>query len=316
MRRHFGTHARHTTDLPCSVPHFPQEDAKLRATNLTIRRGGNCPNSLEVLQQLVTDKDNTQLHLVSCLPRRDAPSTRRIISSFGPDTRVDFRHCIYREGYTEAASSYIIRSQQSNSRTIVNYNHLPEMTCHEFAQVVDGFDGHEPTLWHFEGRIPETTLACMRLLRQKLPEANISVEVEKPGREGLSQLAQEADVVFYSRVWAESRGHRSAKACLTKERRHQGSLGLCTWGADGATIMSQATGACLHCPVESESGQISVIDPVGAGDTFIAGMLLSLIRNDWPLSDIGKAASFAVRLATLKVQREGFGGLGLDIASR
>ncbi|KAF5125997.1 hypothetical protein E5D57_010691 [Metarhizium anisopliae] len=85
---------------------------------------------------------------------------------------------------------------------------------------------------------------------------------------------------------------------------------------DGATIMSQATGACLHCPMESESGQISVIDPVGAGDTFIAGMLLSLIRNDWPLSDIGKAASFAVRLATLKVQREGFGGLGLDIASR
>ncbi|EXV00752.1 ribokinase/pfkB superfamily protein [Metarhizium robertsii] len=247
-------------DTILSVPHFPQEDAKLRATNLTIRRGGNCPNSLEVLQQLVTDKDNTQLHLVSCLPRRDAPSTRRIISSFGPDTRVDFRHCIYREGYTEAASSYIIRSQQSNSRTIVNYNHLPEMTCHEFAQVVDGFDGHEPTLWHFEGRIPETTLACMRLLRQKLPEANISVEVEKPGREGLSQLAQEADVVFYSRVWAESRGHRSAKACLTKERRHQGSLGLCTWGADGATIMSQATGACLHCPVESESGQISVIE--------------------------------------------------------
>lgn len=56
-----------------------------------------------------------------------------------------------------------------------------------------------------QGRIPETTLACMRLLRQKLPEANISVEVEKPGREGLSQLAQEADVVFYSRAWAEVR---------------------------------------------------------------------------------------------------------------
>lgn len=152
--RHSGTRARHTdltcAALPCSVPHFPEEDAKLRATNLTIRRGGNCPNSLEVLQQLVTDKDNTQLHLVSCLPRRDAPSTRRIISSFGPDTRADFRHCIYREGYTEAASSYIIRSQQSNSRTIVNYNDLPEMTCDEFAQVVDGFDRHEPTFWHFE----------------------------------------------------------------------------------------------------------------------------------------------------------------------
>jgi ketohexokinase len=56
--------------------------------------------------------------------------------------------------------------------------------------------------------------------------------------------------------------------------------------------------------------------PVGAGDTFIAGMLLGLVRNNWPLSgsNISKAASFAVKLATLKVQREGFQGLAVDIA--
>lgn len=56
--------------------------------------------------------------------------------------------------------------------------------------------------------------------------------------------------------------------------------------------------------------------PVGAGDTFIAGMLLGLMRNDWPLSDIGSTVSFAVKLATLKVQREGFEGLGVAIAGR
>ncbi len=33
--------------------------------------------------------------------------------------------------------------------------------------------------------------------------AKISIEVEKPGREGLEELAAEADVVFYSRSWAE-----------------------------------------------------------------------------------------------------------------
>jgi len=31
----------------------------------------------------------------------------------------------------------------------------------------------------------------------------VSVEVEKPGREGLEELAAEADVVFYSKSWAE-----------------------------------------------------------------------------------------------------------------
>lgn len=57
----------------------------------------------------------------------------------------------------------------------------------------------------------------------------------------------------------------------------------------------------------------SSYSPVGAGDTFIAGMLLGLISNDWPLSDIGGTTSFAVKLATLKVQREGFEGLGVDM---
>ncbi|OAA45479.1 hypothetical protein NOR_03268 [Metarhizium rileyi] len=84
------------------------------------------------------------------------------------------------------------------------------MTYDEFAEVVGAFDGREQTWWHFEGRIPETLLACMRLLRQKLPKANISVEVEKPGREGLLQLAAEADVVFYSRTWAEVRSRHTS----------------------------------------------------------------------------------------------------------
>ena len=38
-----------------------------------------------------------------------------------------------------------------------------------------------------------------------LPEAKVSVEVEKPQRDGLAELATEADVVFYSRAWAEVR---------------------------------------------------------------------------------------------------------------
>lgn len=56
---------------------------------------------------------------------------------------------------------------------------------------------------HQQGRLPETTLECIRYLRQSDPEARISVEVEKPGRQGLQELAAEADVVFYSKSWAE-----------------------------------------------------------------------------------------------------------------
>lgn len=58
---------------------------------------------------------------------------------------------------------------------------------------------------------------------------------------------------------------------------------------------------------------LSIYSAVGAGDTFIAGalyVLLCFADTDWSLKD---KISFATELATLKVQREGFAGLGQDM---
>lgn len=46
-------------------------------------------------------------------------------------------------------------------------------------------------------------LTCIRYLREKFPAVRVSVEVEKPARPGLQELAVEADVVFYSKSWAQ-----------------------------------------------------------------------------------------------------------------
>ncbi|KAM3560506.1 hypothetical protein MY1884_002895 [Beauveria asiatica] len=288
-------------DTILTVPHYPEEDTKLRASNLEIRRGGNCANSLQVLQQLierpadaankaVPDDDpsrpdeavKNRLYLLACLPKQDSPATRQVMQSFGSGTPISFKHCLYRADATEAASSYIIRSSKTGSRTLVNHNALEEMTVAEFEAVARDFEADGQSWWHFEGRIPETTLECIRILRRILPGSKISVEVEKPGRQGLRALAAEADVVFYSKVWAEDRGYDSAMACLTAEPAGQ---------ADKMT------------------------SSVGAGDTFIAGMLYSLTtggREDKPW-DARRCVRLAVDLATLKVQREGFAGLGHDV---
>lgn len=186
-----------------SVPRYPEEDSKLRATNLVVRRGGNCPNSLEVLQQLTT---SLTLYVVSPLPRRDSIASNRILSSFGTDSRINLSRCLFREEYEEAASSYIIRSEATGTRTLVNYNALPEMTADEFSRtVINTIPEDEEAWWHFEGRIPGVTAECVRAIKRKHPRATVSVEIEKPGREGLIELANEADVVFYSRTWAEVR---------------------------------------------------------------------------------------------------------------
>ncbi|QSS64810.1 kinase, pfkB family protein [Histoplasma capsulatum] len=257
-------------DTILTVDHYPGEDEKLRASRISRRRGGNTLNTLEVLQQLLecgsskdTNTPNTAsaaqilsdrqqqnttspLCAIAVLPARSSPATRELEASFGPGSRVDLQHCIYREQCSDAASSYIIKSASTGSRTI--------------------------------GRIPAVTRKCIQYLRQSFPGDKVSVEVEKPGREGLQDLAAVADVVFYSKSWAQANGYGSLEDFLRAQ----------------SPLTPRAT--------------------IGAGDTFIAGMLHHFIRR--PESDgdddfsLLRAMDFANHLAGRKVVQEGFEGLG------
>lgn len=98
------------------------------------------------------------LHLVTVLPSRRSPATEKVSSSFAANglADVDLTHCIHREEQTEPASSYIIHSQETGSRTIVNYNGLAEMTVEEFLEVADKFQQVDADVWwHFEVRVVE-----------------------------------------------------------------------------------------------------------------------------------------------------------------
>jgi ketohexokinase len=72
-----------------------------------------------------------------------------------------------------------------------------------------------------QGRIPDVTLQCIRYLRQRDSSIRISVEVEKPGRPGLQELAAEADVVVYSKGWAQviTTDRYSSTFCITDSLR-------------------------------------------------------------------------------------------------
>jgi len=201
-------------DTILTVPYFPDEDSKLRATSLQVRRGGNCPNTLEVFHQLAQHQQHhpastghvptpVKTHLISSLPSHNSTATKEILSSFdpagdpptdqasetvpgdgiststpaptpsalsrpSPDTgssimegsTLSFTHCLYREDHASPASSYIVRSNETGSRTIINFNDLPEMTGGEFVKVAgdilkevrEGEGEGRGCWWHFEVR--------------------------------------------------------------------------------------------------------------------------------------------------------------------
>ncbi|KAJ5239396.1 pfkB family kinase [Penicillium chermesinum] len=178
----------------CRTPHYPAEDEKQRATSISRRRGET------VLQQLIAASyQSLSLHLVSVLPARLSSASQYIISDLEPG--VQLKQCIFREASQEPASCYIIKSQATGSRTVVNHNELPEMTVDEFIENVQRLEPC-PTWVHFEGRIPEVTRECIRYVQRQFPSASVSVEIERPGRPGLQELAKLANVVFYAKSWA------------------------------------------------------------------------------------------------------------------
>ena len=112
-----------------------------------------------------------------------------LLSSFEPESPTPWPLTVYE----------LVRCEGANgSRTIVNYNPLTEMSFEEFRSV---YERYGPVDWaHFEGRNIETIRDILPYLRSK--GVKISLECEKPDREGLEELIPLADVLFFSKTWA------------------------------------------------------------------------------------------------------------------
>jgi ketohexokinase len=252
-----------TLDIINTVENYPQEDAEVRAISQRVCRGGNATNTLVVLSQLGHQSTWGGVWV-------DEPDGQRILADL-KQNHINTDSCRV-ECQGKVPTSYIIINQHNGSRTIVHFRDLPEFNFTDFKAInLSPFD------WiHFEGRNVADTVRMLERVKQICPKTPISLEVEKP-RPDIEQLFPKVDVLLFSKIFAQHDGKiKEAAPFLQKVRRYTPQARLiCTWGAKGAYALD-TDNTLLYSPAHSPP---QVVDTLGAGDTFNAGIIDSLCRQ-------------------------------------
>ncbi|AFI85761.1 PfkB family carbohydrate kinase [Methylophaga nitratireducenticrescens] len=273
-----------TLDIINEVASYPEEDAEVRALSQRIRRGGNASNTLCVLSQL-----GHQSYLASTLINE---ADGQVIETDLNRYQINIQFCP-RLNEGKMPTSYITLNRQNGSRTIVHHRDCPELSYAAFQHIdLSLFD------WlHFEGRNIAELQKILKHCRQKAPNLPISLEIEKP-REDIESLFYWADWLFFSSHYAKARGFQSAEDMLASlPVNYQATL---TWGAEGA--YGWHNGKVMFVPATKNN---HVVDSLGAGDTFNAGMIHSLVAEN----SLQNSLQFASQLAAEKCQQYGFENL-------
>lgn len=277
-----------TLDIINIVERYPHEDQEVRAMSQQRRRGGNSANTLVVLSQL--GHDCAWAGTLADEP--DAALIRSDLEAHGIDLSA-----VHTTPHGKVPTSYVTLSRDNGSRTIVHFRDLPEYHTDEFANIDLGlFD------WiHLEGRNLDEIEKMLARICHERPDLHCSLEVEKP-RANIEKLFHQIDLIMFSREYAQHQGFDSAEPFLEKMKRIGLSAEMsCTWGEKGAHALTRE-GSIIHVPAFPPP---AVVDTLGAGDVFNAGLIDQLARGN----NMETALIEASRLAGKKCGRYGLNNL-------
>ncbi len=264
-----------------TVSHYPAEDEELRAASMTRVIGGNAANSAQILAQL-----GARVELMSSMAQdQDAQWLLQQLAASHISTDLCQQH---EDAPTPQSCIWLNRAD--GSRTIVHVRDLPELDVAQLKSIdVSAYQ------WiHFEGRNVETLLQYLPQLKNC--GVSISLEMEKD-RPHLVELLPYVDTVIVSNAYLQQAG-LAVEDCMGKFRQINNRLRIvCTQGASGS-IASDEKGAIIKTEAESVS---AVVDTIGAGDCFIAGLIFQLAHDE----SFPSALIYANQLAANKIQQHG-----------
>jgi ketohexokinase len=275
-------------DIVNEVERYPSEDDEVRALSQRRCRGGNAANTLAVLAELghrcawagTHGDDDAAAEVFADLRRRGIDASRGVSHPGG-----------------RTPTSFVTLSRSSGSRTIVHYRDLPELTARDFARMsLVGVD------WlHFEGRSPSETRLMLADCAARRPELPVSLEVEKP-RPGIESLFVGPRVLIFSRAYVRAEGQPDPGRFLADVSRcTPAEILVLPWGAEGAYARLRG-GESFFAEVHDPG---RVVDTLGAGDVFNAGLIDGLLAG----LDLPAVLARANRLAGHKCGRVGLDGV-------
>lgn len=274
-----------TLDIINTITEYPDEDSEIRAESQAIKRGGNATNSLVVLSQL-----GHQCYWTGTLANET--DVKHIIQDLD---KYQINHQ-YAKTYAsgKVPTSYILKNKNNGSRSIVHYRDLPELPYNTFKDIpLESFD------WiHFEGRNIDQTLMMLQLVKKSSPHLTCSLEIEKQ-RDNIEDLIPYADIIIFSKAYCLQSPYKTAEKLLREmQLNYPDKTLILAWAENGSYAISPDNDL-IHSPAEKP---LSVIDTLGAGDTFNAGIINALIENH----SLEQALHYANQLASLKISVNGF----------
>ncbi|XP_063155981.1 ketohexokinase isoform X1 [Candoia aspera] len=283
-------------DIISVVDSYPEEDSDTRCLSQRWQRGGNASNTCTVLALLGAPC----AFMGSLAPGHAADFVRDDFQRY----EVDLTHVALHLACS-LPISVVISNSATGTRTILHAaSNLPDVTAANFEQV-----NLSQYKWiHWEGRNASEQVKMLQRVEkynQTCPPSErvtTSVEVEKT-RPELYQLFCYGDVVFVSKDVAKTFGFYSAPEAVKGlyGRLKPGATLICAWAEYGADAMGP-DGLLVHSDAFPPE---TLVDTLGAGDTFNASVILALSRG----RTLPAALTYGCQVAGRKCGVHGYDGI-------